>query len=266
VVIARRGKASLSNQAKSVDIRKVKRSCKTCSLAELSLPRGLSKDELNTFSEGVIQQHPIHRGDHLFRAGDNFRSIYIVKSGSLKVYINTPDGSEQIVGFHMAGELLGLDGLDDQFHTCSALALETTSLCELPFNIIEDLCKQYSSVYRELCAAMGREIVERQAMLLVLGKRSAEERIATFLLSLSKRFNKRGFSGNEFNLSMSRHDIANNLGLAPETVSRQLVRLHEENILTVEQRHVQIHDAEMLHELGGNRSDNSERAAATYAG
>jgi len=266
VVVEQRGKASLRDQVTPINLRKVELSCKACSLTELCLPRGLSKDEIDDFNLGVIRQDPIHRGNQLFRTGDNFRSFYAVKSGSLKVHINTPDGGEQIVGFHMAGELLGLDGLDNQHHTFTASALETTSLCELPFNIIEDLCKRYSTLYQELCALMGREIAEYQAMLLVLGKRSAEERVATFLLSLSKRFNKRGFSGNEFNLSMSRHDIANNLGLAPETVSRQLVRLHEENILTVEQRHVQIHDAEMLHELGGNRSDNSERAAATYAG
>lgn len=261
-----RGRTSLRDQVVPVDLKKVEMSCKACSLAELCLPRGLSRDEIDDFNEGVVRRSPIHRGDHLFRAGDNFRSLYAVKSGSLKVYINTPDGSEQIVGFHMAGELLGLDGMDSQHHTCSAIALETTSLCELPFNNIEDLCRRYSGLYRELCSVMGHEIVEDQAMLLVLGKRSAEERVATFLLSLSKRFSKRGFSESEFNLSMSRHDIANYLGLAPETVSRLLGRLHEEGVLTVERRHVQIHDVEKLRETGGSPAEKNQRSAANLVG
>jgi CRP/FNR family transcriptional regulator len=139
-------------------------------------------------------------------------------------------------------------------HTCSAMALETTSVCELPFSGLEDLSRQVAGLQHQLFKLVGKEISNEHSMLLMLGNRSAEERLATFLLSLSSRLHERGFSAHEFNLSMSRHDIANYLGLAVETVSRLFTRFQEEGLLEVERRHITIRDLDRLRRMVGSCS------------
>jgi CRP/FNR family transcriptional regulator, anaerobic regulatory protein len=160
--------------------------------------------------------------------------------------LNSPDGAEQTVGFYMPGELLGLDGLAQERHGCGAVALETSSVCELPLKRLEELCAKVPGFHRQMMRLIGKEVSNEHQNLLLLSSRTAEERIATFLLSLSTRFGQRGFSATEFNLSMSRHEIANFLGLAPETVSRQLSNFHNKGTLSVEGRRITIHDLDRL--------------------
>jgi|TARA_B100000315_G_C14595411_1_gene598728 CRP/FNR family transcriptional regulator len=185
------------------------------------------------------------RGENIYRAGDDFRGLYAVKSGSLKIIVSPPDGAEQIIGFSMPGELFGFDGIDDG-HTCTAVALERTTLCELPLDAVAEVSREVPSLHRELYRVMAREISVDQSMLLLLARRTAEDRLAAFLLSLSKRFADRGFSQTDFTLSMSRHDIANYLGLAAETVSRLFSRLSETGLLTVHGRKIHIQDINAL--------------------
>jgi|TARA_B100001971_G_scaffold140372_1_gene129688 CRP/FNR family transcriptional regulator len=216
-------------------------SCKDCSLAELCLPRGLSPKEFEQFVSMVKQRSPLATRDVLYRSGDAFRAIYAVKSGCIKTSIASADGGEQITGFFMPGELFGFDGLDNG-HVCTAAALERSRVCELPVTSVDELAQQIPGLRRELFRMMSREINEEQSMLFLLAQRSADDRLAAFLLSLSTRMQYHGRSGVEFRLSMSRHDIANYLGLAAETVSRHLGRLTEEKVISISGRTVVIED------------------------
>ena len=229
----------------TADLANGKLSCRDCSLAELCLPRGLDKGDIERFESIVGQRPPFKRGETIYRAGDSFRGLYAVKSGSLKIVVSPPNGDEQIISFSMPGELFGFDGIDDS-HTCNAITLERTTLCELPLDAVAEVSQEVPSLYRELYRVMAREISADQSMLLLLARRTAEDRLATFLLSLSKRFANRGFSQTDFSLPMSRHDIANYLGLAAETVSRLFSRLSETGMLTVHGRKIHIADINAL--------------------
>lgn len=244
-----------------VDIASIKLSCRSCSLSELCLPRGLSESELEDLERMMKQGRPIRRGEPLFRVGDPFHSLFAVRSGSIKVHLPTVNGEEQIVGFHLPGELLGLDAMGHEVHTCTAIALETSSVCELPYRQMQDLCHQFTGLNEQFLNLISKEINGEHEMLLMLGKKNAEVRLATFLLNLSARFKARGFSEREFNLSMSRHDIANYLGLAVETVSRLFTRFHEENVLEVQRRLVMIRDLDQLRAIAQISDRNCPAAA-----
>lgn len=237
---------------KIVDISKIKLACKDCSLYQLCLPVGIDGEDLDRLDEIIKRRRPVKRGDDLFRVGEPFHAVYAVRTGSIKTYTPSHDGQEQVTGFHLAGELLGLDAINSNYHPCTAKALETTSVCEIPFDRLEELGAQIPSLQRQLFKVMSREILDEENHTLLLGKRNAEERLAAFLLSISNRFKSRGFSSSEFNLSMSRNDIGNYLGLAVETVSRMFTRFQEEGVLSVERKHVKIHQLQRLHELASS--------------
>ncbi len=232
-----------------IDVHSVKVSCGSCSLSELCLPRGLNDEELERLDNAVQHKQKLERGDHLFRAGEPLRAVYAVRSGSLKTTLSTSDGAEQVTGFHLAGELVGLDGFGSGEHGCNAQALESATVCELPYQDFEELCGQLSGLRRQVMHLVGKEITQDHRMLLALGKMAAEERLATFLLSLSQRYRERGFSATEFNLSMPRHDLANYLGLAVETVSRLFSRLQDEGLVEVQRRSIHIRDLDGLRRL-----------------
>ena len=232
-------KSSMANVSKFSPVRPMTLSCKDCSLAELCLPRGLNPSEFDQFMSMVRQRASRISGDILYRTGDTFRAIYAVKTGSIKTLISSSDGEEQITGFFMPGELFGFDGLD-YGHSCTAVALEPTLLCELPVASVDELAHQIPGLRREIFRMMSRKLSEKQSMLFLLGRRKADQRLATFLLSLSTRMQYRGLSGNEIRLSMSRHDVANYLGMASETVSRLLSRLSKEKVISVNGRTVVI--------------------------
>jgi CRP/FNR family transcriptional regulator len=214
---------------------------------------------MERFEKIVSQRRPLQRGDSLYRVGDRFHSLFAVRSGALKTIMITPDGDEQIIGFHMPGELLGFDGLSD-YYNCNAVALERTSVCDLPLNRVEELSRVIAGLHRQLCSIMGRELNTDQAMLLLLAKLSADDRLAAFLLSLSKRFAQRGFSESRFILAMSRHDIANYLGLAPETVSRVFARFQQDGLLSVNRREIEIHDMDTLRSRVRKRTNSMSNA------
>ncbi len=228
------------------DFTNLKIACAECSLYRLCLPMGLEDEDLDKLDAMLKRPRPLRRGDHLFRTNDSFRSIFAVRSGSIKTYTPCEDGTEQVIGFHLPGELVGLDAIEEDRHICSAKILETTSVCELPYNRLFDLSKDIPSLQRHFLRLMSRELGRDEHMLLLLGKATAEERLATFLVNLSQRFKARGFSEMEFNLSMSRHDIGNYLGLAVETVSRMFSRLQDDGVVTVHRKNIQIHDLSRL--------------------
>lgn len=203
--------------------------------------------------EAVVEQpKPLHKNDFLYRDGDKTISLYAVRSGCVKTMTESANGDEQIVGFHMAGELLGLDGFAEGVHSCNALALETSSVCELPIDKLEHLCTQLPSLQRQMRRIMGKEVANDHRQLLLLGKMSADERLASFLLSMSTRMGERHWKENEFNLSMPRQDIANYLGMAVETVSRLFASFQNEKIIAVDRRHISILDVTRLKAIVGD--------------
>lgn len=241
-----------------VKLDQFKVACKDCNLFQLCLPVGIDARELEELDNIIKRRRPLKRGDHLFHVGTPFQSIYAVRSGSIKTYAPTEDGHEQVTGFHLPGELLGLDAINLEHHPCAAKALETTSLCEIPFDRLEELSTRLPSLQHQLLKIMSKEILHDQSLLMLLGKKSAEERLAALLLSLSERYLQRGFSPTDFYLSMSRNDIGNYLGLAVETVSRLFSRFQDEGLLNVQRKHVCITDLPQLRIIANAK--DAERA------
>lgn len=225
--------------------------CQDCNLFELCLPIGLQDEDLDRLDNIINRRKPLQRGSHLFEMDDRFECIYALRSGSIKTYTVTDDGREQITSFYLPGELLGLDAINAMKHPCSAMALETSSICEIPYSTFEDLGADLPGIHRTLTRIMSKELLQEQNLLSLLGKYTVEERVAAFLLNLSQRFEERGFSPREFNLSMSRHDIGNYLGMAVETVSRVFGRFQEDGLLSVQRRFIQLHDVPAIRNLCG---------------
>jgi CRP/FNR family transcriptional regulator len=233
-----------------IDFPKIKVSCQNCSLAELCLPHGLNADELKRLDAAVRRSRPLHKGDRLFQPGDAATSLFAVRSGSIKLYATLDDGDQQVIGFYLPGELLGLDGIETGAHRCTAVALETSSACAVPFNDLKTICRQVPSLQEQMLRLFSRELSAEHELLLSITRRTAEERVATFLTSLAARFKRIGYSPNEFKLSMSREEIGSYLGLTIETVSRIFTRLREQGLIALNRRQVTIRDGARLHALG----------------
>ncbi|MFN3785841.1 MAG: fumarate/nitrate reduction transcriptional regulator Fnr [Thiothrix sp.] len=223
--------------------------CHNCSLSELCLPRGLTRDELDLLENAINKTIKIKKKDYLFHRDDKQQSIYAVKAGALKTSLSTPDGEEQILSFYLPGDLLGFDAFAHDRHTCDAQALDDTLVCELNMENFQELCGRLPAMRGQMMRQIGAEIEREQMLLLTLGQMRTEERLATFLASLSERNRERGFSASEFNLPMARHDLANYLGMAVETLSRMFSRLQDEKVISVQHRLVKIEDPVRLKQL-----------------
>jgi CRP/FNR family transcriptional regulator len=221
-------------------ITQLKVACSACSLRESCLPLGLSLLDIEKLEELVAASKRLRRGERLFRAGDTFESLYAVRLGFLKTTAASSDGHEQVVGFHMASELLGLDGISNGTHTCEAVALEDSDVCVIPYAGMEAVASAVPKLRNHLHKVMSREIVREHGVMLLLGRMHADERLAVFLLNLSLRFEARHYSGTEFVLRMTRAEIGSFLGLKLETVSRVLSRFAQHGLLEVNQKHVRI--------------------------
>jgi CRP/FNR family transcriptional regulator len=236
----------MTRSNKSLNLDEIKISCRNCSLTELCLPHGMSEREIEELDKIVKRLPPLQSGQHLYRAGDKGRSLFAVRSGAAKSYCITESGDEQVLGFTLPGELVGLDGLSDGLYTSSSILLETSSVCEMPYDSLEGLCNTLPGLNRQIMRVAAKEISADQQMLMQLGKRTAEERLASFLLSLSSRFKQRGLSATAYNLPMSRQDIGNYLGLAIETVSRLFAHFQDLGLLQVNRKQITILDLVML--------------------
>lgn len=234
---------------KDLDLQRVKSSCASCSLSELCLPRGMGRGAIEKLENIVKRTTALQKGEPLFRAGDKFRGIYAVRSGLVKVFATDDDGDEQIIGFFLPGEMLGLDAIETQVHACSAIALETSSYCSVPFLELSEICKEIPELQNQLFRIMSRELSEENQMLLTLGKKNSEEKVATFLLTISGRFHQLGYSASEFKLTMSRQEIGNYLGITFETVSRVFGRLQRNGIIKVNRKAIKITDMVALKNL-----------------
>lgn len=229
--------------------------CSSCRLNTLCLPISLELKEINKLDEIVQRGRPIQKGDRVYHAGDKFRAVYAVRSGAIKTISNTQDGQEQITGFYLPGEIIGMDGLATNSHSNTAIALETAAVCEIPFARLEELSAQIPSLQRRFFQLMSKEITNDQQLITLLSKNNADQRIASLLLSISARNHSRGLSAEEFYLPMSRSDIGNYLGLTIETVSRVVGRLHKTHIIHLDKKHVKIMDMAALRNLAFSSSE-----------
>jgi len=220
----------------------IKTACSQCNLRELCLPFGLDPREVNQLDELVGSRRKIKRQQHLYRSGDPFEAIYAILAGSFKTDVILEDGRDQVTGFQMTGEVLGLDGISTEQHSCNAIALEDSEVCVIPFSRLEELSRQVESLQHQFHKIMSREIVRDHGVMMLLGSMRAEERLAAFLLNMSQRFTARGFSPSEFHLRMTRDEIGSYLGLKLETVSRAFSRFQDEGLVAVQQKHIRILD------------------------
>jgi CRP/FNR family transcriptional regulator len=234
---------------KRLDFAQLRTACSACSLRELCLPIGLDPAEVARLDALIERRRSLRRSDYLFRAGAPFRSLYAVRTGFLKSYVLHEDGREQVTGFHMAGELVGLDGISTEQHSCDTVALEDTEVCVIPYERIEDVASTLPVLRNHFHKVMSREIVREHGVMLLLGSMHAEERLAAFLLNLSQRFESRGYSRTEFVLRMTRAEIGSFLGLKLETVSRVLSRFAQEGLIEVNQKHVRIIEPDGLKQI-----------------
>ncbi len=227
----------------------IKVACSNCNLRELCMPLGLSPSELDKIDDVVASRRKIKRGGALFRNGEKFTSLYAIRTGFFKTCVASEDGRDQVTGFQMAGEVMGLDGIVNDHHTCDAVALEDAEVCVMPFDRIEELSREVNALQRHVHKIMSREIVRENGVMLLLGSMRAEERLAAFLLNLVQRLHARGFSQSELVLRMTREEIGSYLGLKLETVSRTFSKFVEDGIVEVKQRHVRILNTEALKDI-----------------
>ena len=213
------------------------------------MPLGLNEDELKRLDDLVATRRKISRGDILYRNGEKFSALYAIRTGFFKTTVAAEDGRDQVTGFQMAGEVIGLDGIVSDHHTCDAVALEDAEVCVMNFDRLEDLSREINALQRHVHKIMSREIVRENGVMLLLGSMRADERLAAFLLNLVQRLHARGFSKSELILRMTREEIGSYLGLKLETVSRTFSKFVEEGIVEVKQRHVRILNTDALKDI-----------------
>ncbi|QHE86425.1 fumarate/nitrate reduction transcriptional regulator Fnr [Hydrogenophaga sp. BPS33] len=232
-----------------MDAQSIKVACSSCNLRELCLPMGLNPGEMDKLDAIVSKRRRIPRGAALFNVGDKFTSLYAVRSGFFKTCVTTADGRDQVTGFQMTGEIIGLDGIVNDHHSCNAVALEDAEVCIMPFDQVEELSREFTTLQHHVHKIMSREIVRDHGVMLLLGSMRAEERLAAFLLNLVQRLHARGFSQSELVLRMTREEIGSYLGMKLETVSRTFSKFVDDGIIDVKQRYVRIKDTDGLRRI-----------------
>lgn len=229
-----------------INLSHIKVACSNCNLRELCMPLDLKANEMKRVDELIGKRRKVVRGERLFQSGDKFNSLFAIRTGFFKTHTSTEDAREQVTGFQMAGEIIGLDGIVSDRHTCDAVALEDAEVCVMPFDRIEELSREITSLQRHIHKIMSREIVRENGVMLLLGSMNTEERLAAFLFNLAKRLQARGFSPSELVLRMTREEIGSYLGMQIETVSRTFKKMSVDGILEVNGRHVRIVNIDAL--------------------
>lgn len=223
-----------------LNITALKASCAGCSMQQLCLPLGLDASDILRLDEIVGARRRLARNEPLYKIGEPFSRLYAIRFGHFKTYQLNAAGDQQITGFQMAGELLGMDAISGDRYQCDAIALEDSEVCEIPFSRLEDLFGQVPTLLRHFNRIMSQEITREQNAMLLLGNMRAEQRFAVFLMNLSKRYAARGYSSSSFQLRMSREDISNYLGLTIESVSRLVSRFKKQGWIEVDKRELKI--------------------------
>lgn len=226
--------------------------CHDCSMGALCIPFTLNDNELDQLDDIIERKKPVQKGEQIFKSGDPLKSLFAIRSGTIKSYTITEQGDEQITGFHLAGDVIGFDGIHAQQHQSFAQALETAMVCEIPYSTLDELSGSMPKLRQQIMRLMSNEIMSDQEMILLLSKKNAEERLAAFISNLATRYGNRGFSAREFRLTMTRGDIGNYLGLTVETISRLLGRFQKAGLIEVKGKYITIVDFDQLYALAGN--------------
>ncbi|MNR83782.1 Transcriptional activator protein Anr [compost metagenome] len=230
----------------SVNVGALRASCSTCSMHQLCLPMGLGENDMDRLDKIIGRRRKVARDDYLYRMGDTFANLYAVRIGHFKTCQINAGGEQQITGFQMTGELLGMDAISTDRHHCNAVALEDSEVCEIPFPRLEELFGTMPTLLRHFHRMMSQEITREQSVMLLLGNMRAEQRFAAFLVNLASRYMARGYSSTNFQLRMSREDIGNYLGLTIESISRLLSKFKKQGLLKVNNREIELLDLTML--------------------
>ena len=226
----------------NLNISALKANCSACSMHQLCLPMGLGESDMTRLDDIIGRRRKIAKDTHLYRIGDPFTNLYAIRLGHFKTFQVSPAGEQQVTGFQMAGELLGMDAISTEHHHCDAMALEDSEVCEIPFARLEELFGTIPSLLHHFHRMMSQEITREQNVMLLLGNMRAEQRFAAFLINLSSRYSARGYSSTTFQLRMSREEIGNYLGLTIESISRLLSRLKKQGLLRVANREIELLD------------------------
>jgi CRP/FNR family transcriptional regulator len=253
IVSARRLASSNSaTTAESGEVAQCGTMCSSCNLRELCPPCcGLSRAEMHVADRLVFNRPRVRRGESLFRTGDRFTCLYAVRNGFFKSTAVLDNGRDQVTGFTMTGEVMGMDGIGPERHTCNTIALEDSEVCAIPFARLQEVAHEVPSLQRQFHKMMSREIVREHGVMLLLGSMNADERVAMLLLNMSQRFAARGYSPSEFNLRMTREEIGSYLGLKLETVSRTFSKLQDEGLISVQLKLIRILDSTGLGRVMG---------------
>ena len=236
VALVRMNKTNMNTVRKPL-VSKIPTHCGSCNLREVCIPCGLPGTSEALLDDLVYTRRKVKRGEALYRSGSEFDALYAVRTGFFKSRVVLEDGRDQVTGFHMGGEILGMDGIGAGSHTTDVIALEDSEVCVIPYSHLEQ-----PDLQRQLHKVMSRELVRDQGVMMLLGTMRAEERLAAFLLNLSTRFLARGYSQSEFHLRMTRDEIGSYLGLSLETVSRLFSRFGDDGLIAVQQKHIRILD------------------------
>jgi CRP/FNR family transcriptional regulator len=225
--------------------------CQNCSLSELCIPFTLDDQELNQLDEIIDRKRPVHKGDKIYQDGDALQSLYAIRTGTFKTYTVNEHGEEQITGFHLPGDLLGFDAIANQQHPSFAQALETSMVCEIPYTTLDELSGRMPRLRMQILRLMSDEIKTDQSMIALLNHKNAEQRLATFIAILSKRYQTRNLSAVTFRLAMTRSDIGNYIGLTIETISRLLNRFNKNGLIKLDGKFIEILDIDILNDIAG---------------
>ena len=231
---------SVASAAPVISIREFTAHCRTCGVRELCLPVAFTDGEVKQFDALLTHRTKLKKQDILYRGGERFKALYAVQFGSLKTVVLAEDGREQVIGYHMLGDIIGFDGIDNNQHQAGAIALEDTEICALPFDSMTNLARSIPALQQNLHRMLSTELSRAQSAMLMLGSMPAAERVAIFLLNLADRYHRRGYSSTEYVLRMTREEIGSYLGLKLETVSRQFTRFHQEGLIHVQGRSVKL--------------------------
>jgi CRP/FNR family transcriptional regulator len=251
----------MQTTAQIVSIRTRESACLECAFRGQCLARAEEGCAASAAEEIPVTPRVLHRGDHLFRTSEDFHNVYMVRSGAIKTYVILQSGEEQVIGFHTPGDIVGLDAIESGRHMCNAMVLDTSCICPLPYDQLSRLCARSPVIQARLMNRLSRKIVDHEALLLILGQKTAEQRMAAFLLHFSRQQHDLGLSAVDINLPMSRADIASYLALAVETVSRVLTRLQDGGLLDVQRNHVRILNLDKLATIAEETLDDRPRQA-----
>lgn len=252
----------MTSPAGVLDLNQLRRSCSSCALSELCLPAGIGSDDLERLDNTVRDRRALDRGGVLYRDGDPFDALYVVRSGSLKTFMQDENGDVQVLGFHLPGEIIGFDALASDHHVSQAEALERSSICELPYARLQQVASAVPALQRQLMRVISREVIQEHRHLVMMGRPQAQEQLAIFLKSLADRYRRLQRDDTALILSMSRMDIANYLGLVVETVSRLFSRMEEMGVLEVNRKSVRILRPDLLADLCRNSASTTDRRGA----